>query len=67
MPAGTCNRHCSTAKRPSQEQVDGSERYRYDNCVSYQLDVATFHDSNGDGVGDFRGLTARLDYLRELG
>ncbi|TYO69345.1 DUF3459 domain-containing protein [Pseudomonas sp. CK-NBRI-02] len=39
----------------------------YDNCVSYQLDVATFHDSNGDGVGDFRGLTARLDYLRELG
>lgn len=39
----------------------------YDNAVSYQLDVATFHDSNGDGIGDFPGLTARLDYLRQLG
>ncbi|UXY16290.1 alpha-amylase family protein [Chitiniphilus purpureus] len=39
----------------------------YDNAVAYQLDVATFHDANGDGVGDLRGLTARLDYLRQLG
>ncbi|WP_137973219.1 alpha-amylase family protein [Pseudomonas sp. F(2018)] len=39
----------------------------YDSAVSYQLDVATFHDSNGDGIGDFPGLTARMDYLRQLG
>jgi len=29
--------------------------------------VGAFNDSDGDGVGDFRGLTARLDYLRDLG
>jgi maltose alpha-D-glucosyltransferase/alpha-amylase len=39
----------------------------YKDAVFYQLHVKTFHDSDGDGVGDFRGLTARLDYLRDLG
>jgi len=39
----------------------------YDNAVAYQVDVETFYDSNGDGVGDFPGLTSRLDYLRQLG
>jgi maltose alpha-D-glucosyltransferase/alpha-amylase len=36
-------------------------------AVIYQLHVKSFCDSNGDGVGDFRGLTSRLDYLQELG
>jgi hypothetical protein len=31
------------------------------------LDVATFQDSNGDGIGDFPGLISRLDYLADLG
>lgn len=39
----------------------------YDNAVAYQVDVATFYDSNDDGIGDFPGLTSRLDYLRQLG
>ncbi|SHI36328.1 alpha-amylase family protein [Wenxinia saemankumensis] len=39
----------------------------YKNAVVYCLDVETFMDSNGDGVGDFRGLTDRLDYLEGLG
>ena len=39
----------------------------YKNCVIYSLDVETFLDTNGDGVGDFQGLTRRLDYLRYLG
>ena len=39
----------------------------YKNAVIYELHVRAFHDSNGDGIGDFRGLTERLDYLRELG
>jgi maltose alpha-D-glucosyltransferase / alpha-amylase len=39
----------------------------YKDAVIYQLHVRTFCDSNGDGIGDFAGLTSRLDYLRELG
>ena len=37
------------------------------NAVIYCLDVETFQDSNGDGVGDFGGLSARIDYLSGLG
>src|SRR4029079_7772397 len=39
----------------------------YKDAVIYQLHVKSFFDSNNDGVGDFPGLIARLDYLRELG
>ena len=38
----------------------------YKNAIVYSLDVETFADSDGDGVGDFVGLTARLDYLTSL-
>ncbi|WP_026533026.1 alpha-amylase family protein [Arthrobacter sp. H41] len=37
------------------------------NAVVYCLDVETFFDSDGDGVGDFAGLAQRVDYLAELG
>ena len=36
-------------------------------AVIYCLDVETFHDSDGDGVGDLNGLAQRIDYLAELG
>ncbi len=39
----------------------------FENTIIYCLDVETFMDSNGDGVGDFPGLTQRLDYLAGLG
>ncbi|HTI45627.1 MAG TPA: alpha-amylase family glycosyl hydrolase [Casimicrobiaceae bacterium] len=39
----------------------------YKNAIIYCLDVATYMDSDGDGIGDFRGLTRRLDYLHGLG
>ncbi|UCF19889.1 MAG: maltose alpha-D-glucosyltransferase [Gemmatimonadota bacterium] len=39
----------------------------YKDAVIYQLHVKAFHDSNGDGIGDFQGLTAKLDYLQDLG
>jgi maltose alpha-D-glucosyltransferase/alpha-amylase len=39
----------------------------YKDAVIYQLHVRTFCDSNGDGIGDFPGLTQRMDYLQELG
>ncbi|HZR94586.1 MAG TPA: alpha-amylase family protein [Gaiellaceae bacterium] len=39
----------------------------YKNAVVYSLDVETFLDANGDGCGDFEGLSRRLDYLEALG
>lgn len=39
----------------------------YKNAVIYSLDLETFMDANGDGTGDFEGLSARLDYLHALG
>src|SRR6187455_622657 len=39
----------------------------YKNAIIYCLDVEKYQDANGDGVGDFEGLTRRLDYLAGLG
>ena len=39
----------------------------YKDAVIYQLHVRSFYDSNADGIGDFAGLTQKLDYLQELG
>ena len=39
----------------------------YKDAVIYQLHIKAFHDSNGDGVGDFRGLKEKLSYMQELG
>lgn len=39
----------------------------YKDAVFYEVSVRSFFDSNGDGIGDFPGLTSRLDYIRDLG
>jgi maltose alpha-D-glucosyltransferase/alpha-amylase len=39
----------------------------YKDAIFYEVYVRGFYDSNGDGVGDFRGLTAKLEYLQWLG
>lgn len=39
----------------------------YQNAVFYEVPVQAFYDSNGDGIGDLAGLTAKLDYLVSLG
>ena len=39
----------------------------YKDSIFYELHVKAFYDSNADGVGDFRGLMEKLDYLQDLG
>jgi maltose alpha-D-glucosyltransferase / alpha-amylase len=39
----------------------------YKDAIIYQVHVKSFRDGNGDGIGDFRGLLERLDYIEALG
>ncbi|MDY6785252.1 MAG: maltose alpha-D-glucosyltransferase [Cyanobacteriota bacterium] len=39
----------------------------FKDAVIYEAPVKAFADSNGDGIGDFKGMTQKLDYLQELG
>src|SRR3954453_16911393 len=39
----------------------------YNDAIIYELHVKTFNDSNGDSIGDFRGVIENLDYLQDLG
>ncbi|MBI3323440.1 MAG: maltose alpha-D-glucosyltransferase [Candidatus Omnitrophica bacterium] len=39
----------------------------YQSAILYELHVRSFCDANGDGIGDFQGLTGKLDYLQQLG
>jgi maltose alpha-D-glucosyltransferase/alpha-amylase len=43
------------------------DRLWYKDAVIYEVPVRAFCDSDGDGIGDFRGLTSKLDYLQDLG
>jgi len=39
----------------------------YKSGVIYEVHVRAFYDGNGDGIGDFQGLTEKLDYIKDLG
>jgi len=45
----------------------GANAFWYRDAVIYQLHIKTFFDSNDDGIGDFPGLTEKLDYVKDLG
>ena len=47
--------------------IDRSDPQWYRDAIIYQVHVKSFFDANDDGVGDFEGLTRRLDYIRDLG
>ncbi len=44
-----------------------SATYWYQNTIIYELHVRSFADGNGDGIGDFKGLIEKLEYLEKLG
>jgi maltose alpha-D-glucosyltransferase / alpha-amylase len=47
-------------------ELDADELW-FKDAIIYQLPVKAFFDSNNDGIGDFAGLTDKLDYLHDLG
>ena len=51
----------------AQTSAEIPDPFWYKDAIIYELHVKTFHDSDGDGIGDFRGLIEKLDYLQELG
>jgi maltose alpha-D-glucosyltransferase/alpha-amylase len=46
--------------------LDNSKLW-YRDAIFYEVPVKSFYDSNGDGIGDFAGITKKLDYLKDLG
>ena len=54
-------------KQSTREFVLTDDPLWYKDAVIYELHVRAFSDGNADGIGDFQGLTKRLDYLQDLG
>jgi maltose alpha-D-glucosyltransferase/alpha-amylase len=53
------------ARRPKSQLT--KDPLWYKDAVIYQLHIKSFFDANGDGIGDFAGLNAKLDYIESLG
>jgi maltose alpha-D-glucosyltransferase / alpha-amylase len=47
--------------------ISANDALWYKDAVIYQVNVKSFFDSNADGIGDFKGLTSKLEYIRDLG
>jgi len=54
-------------KKIPESQVLGDDPLWYKDAVIYELHVRAFFDEDGDGIGDFKGLTRKLDYLQQVG
>jgi maltose alpha-D-glucosyltransferase/alpha-amylase len=52
---------------PEKEQTEHDDPLWYKDAVIYQVHVKSFFDSDNDGIGDFKGLIEKLDYIQELG
>ena len=54
-------------KKSNREFNPAEDPLWYKDAVIYELHVRAFSDGNADGIGDFKGLTDKLDYLHDLG
>src|SRR5579864_2684171 len=78
-PEGTSHAHTSAATSGGSARAGKSAARRgkpsalsddplwYKDAIIYQVHIKSFFDANNDGVGDFPGLIAKLDYIAELG
>ena len=64
---GNGSSEADTAPTAQTRQWFEAEPLWFKRAVFYEVHVRGFYDANGDGIGDFRGLTEKLDYLQWLG
>ena len=58
---------CFLPAAAAQQAVDAEGHQWWQHAVFYEIYPRSFADSNNDGVGDLKGITSRLDYLKQLG
>ncbi len=59
---------CKTMTKSESTEMSGNPQVAaWPNVVMYEIFVQSFADSNGDGIGDIKGLMGKLDYLQDLG
>lgn len=51
----------------NRDRLTGAEHRWWKEAVVYEIYPRSFYDTNGDGIGDLRGIIEKLDYLKELG
>src|SRR5438105_2648444 len=56
-----------TNAQTSTKAVDAEGHQWWQHAVFYEIYPRSFADSNNDGIGDLRGITSKLDYLKDLG
>jgi len=54
-------------KRTPEPHTLGEDPLWYKDAIIYELHVRAFYDEDGDGIGDFKGLSKKLDYLQQIG
>ena len=64
--SGACRRE-STGAPAAMSEPAGNNRAWWKEAVVYQIYPRSFKDFNGDGVGDLKGITSKLDYVKSLG
>ena len=67
LAAPTPAAHAQALAQPGWMDSALSTKSWWKHLVIYEIDTRKFQDSNGDGIGDLKGITERLDYLRSLG
>jgi alpha-glucosidase len=55
------------AKTPEDKSLTGHVKKWWKEATVYQVYPASFYDSNGDGIGDLRGIISKLDYIKSIG